>query len=67
MVVTIITHLPLSAHSRAATLKTIFIHGKAHKAGSQLRGLSTTQCFISKFKVNKKKKQTKPKTLSGMF
>lgn len=41
-VVIILTHLPLSAYSRAATLKTIFIYEKAYKVVSQLRGLSTT-------------------------
>lgn len=54
-VVIILTHLPL--YSRAATLKTIFIHKKAYKVVSQLRGLSTTQCFINKFKLKRKKTQ----------
>lgn len=54
-IVIIVTHLPLPAYSRTATLKTIFIHEKAYNFASQIRGLSNTHVFLINLNYASKK------------
>lgn len=58
-IVIIVTHLPLSAYSRTAILKTIFIHEKAYNFASQIRGLSNTHVLLINLNYASKKKKLK--------